>query len=123
MYGAGNPLFSTTDERAIFNPATAAQEFAGGAVVGGVLGGGQIGAARGINAAARRAAEAQARRQVETASPLPSGTGQAQGPADHAGGARGHAKRRPGGGGGHGSERKLRTGIRERACKDLGWKH
>ena len=50
MYGAGNPLFSTTDERAIFNPATAAQEFAGGAVVGGVLGGGQIGAARGINA-------------------------------------------------------------------------
>lgn len=80
MYGAGNPLFSTTDERAIFNPATAAQEFAGGAVVGGVLGGGQIGAARGINAAARRAAEAQARRQVETASPLPSGNRQAQGP-------------------------------------------
>lgn len=80
MYGAGNPLFSTTDERAIFNPATAAQEFAGGAVVGGVLGGGQIGAARGINAAARRAAEAQARRQVETASPLPSGNRQAQSP-------------------------------------------
>ena len=80
MYGAGNPLFSTTDERAIFNPATAAQEFAGGAVVGGVLGGGQIGAARGINAAARRAAEAQARRQAETASPLPSGNRQAQGP-------------------------------------------
>ena len=80
MYGAGNPLFSTTDERAIFNPATAAQEFAGGAVVGGVLGGGQIGATRGINAAARRAAEAQARRQAETASPLPSGNRQAQGP-------------------------------------------
>lgn len=80
MYGAGNPLFSTTDERAIFNPATAAQEFAGGAVVGGVLGSGQIGATRGINAAARRAAEAQARRQAETASPLPSGNRQAQGP-------------------------------------------
>lgn len=80
MYGAGNPLFSTTDERAIFNPATAAQEFAGGAVVGGVLGGGQIGATRGINAAARRAAEAQARRQAETASPPPSGNRQAQGP-------------------------------------------
>ena len=80
MYGAGNPLFSTTDRRAIFNPATAAREFAGGAVVGGVLGGGQIGATRGINAAARRAAEAQARRQAETASPLPSGNRQAQGP-------------------------------------------
>ena len=65
MYGAGNPLFSTTDERAIFNPATAAQEFAGGAVVGGVLGGGQIGATRGINAAARRAAEEQAPRQAQ----------------------------------------------------------
>lgn len=84
MYGAGNPLFSTTDERAIFNPATAAQEFAGGAVVGGVLGGGQIGATRGINAAARRAAEAQARRQAETASPLPSGNRQAQVQQDQA---------------------------------------
>lgn len=65
MYGAGNPLFSTTDRRAIFNPATAAREFAGGAVVGGVLGGGQIGATRGINAAARRAAEEQAPRQAQ----------------------------------------------------------
>lgn len=76
MYGAGNPLFSTTDERAIFNPATAAQEFAGGAVVGGVLGGGQIAAARGINAAARRAAEEQARRQAENTPAPPSGSGQ-----------------------------------------------
>ena len=76
MYGAGNPLFSTTDERAIFNPATAAQEFAGGAVVGGVLGGGQIGATRGINAAARRAAEEQARRQAENTPAPPSGSGQ-----------------------------------------------
>ena len=65
MYGADNPLFSTTDRRAIFNPATAAREFAGGAVVGGVLGGGQIGATRGINAAARRAAEEQAPRQAQ----------------------------------------------------------
>lgn len=80
MYGAGNPLFSTTDRRAIFNPATAAQEFAGGAVVGGVLGGGQIGATRGINAAARRAAEEQARRQAENTPAPPSGSGQAQGP-------------------------------------------
>ena len=80
MYGAGNPLFSTTDRRAIFNPATAAREFAGGAVVGGVLGGGQIGATRGINAAARRAAEEQARRQAENTPAPPSGSGQAQGP-------------------------------------------
>ena len=42
IYQQGNPLFSTTDPNAILNPATAAQEFAGGAVVGGLLGGGQI---------------------------------------------------------------------------------
>lgn len=39
-YGADNPVFSTTDQNAIINPVTAAQEFAGGAVVGGLLGGG-----------------------------------------------------------------------------------
>lgn len=75
MYGAGNPLFSTTDERAIFNPATAAQEFAGGAVVGGVLGGGQIGAARGINA--RHAGRRRPRRgdRWKPPPPCPPGTG------------------------------------------------
>lgn len=82
MYGAGNPLFSTTDERAIFNPATAAREFAGGAVVGGVLGGGQIGVTRGINAAARRAAETQAHQQVENTPALPSGSGREAETAD-----------------------------------------
>lgn len=50
VYGAGTPLFSTTDENAILNPVTAAKEFAGGAVVGGVLGGAQMGIA---NAAQR----------------------------------------------------------------------
>ena len=60
MYGMANPLFSTTDERAILNPVTAGQEFLGGAVVGGVLGGAQTGITRGINEAARRAAARQA---------------------------------------------------------------
>lgn len=39
----GNALASLTDENAILNPATAGKEFAGGAVVGGLLGGGQVG--------------------------------------------------------------------------------
>lgn len=70
MYGADNPLFSTTDERAILNPATAAREFAGGAVVGGVLGGGQIGITRGINEAARRATADTNTRDSQAASTI-----------------------------------------------------
>ena len=42
IYQKNNPIFSTANEDAIFNPITAAKEFAGGAVVGGVLGGGQV---------------------------------------------------------------------------------
>ena len=45
----GNPLVSATDERAVFNPRTAAEEFTGGAVVGGFLGGGQVLAGRLLN--------------------------------------------------------------------------
>lgn len=41
-YQKGNPLFSTDDENAVINPRTAAEEFAGGAVVGGILSGGQV---------------------------------------------------------------------------------
>ncbi|WP_294854236.1 LPD38 domain-containing protein [uncultured Oscillibacter sp.] len=41
MYQKGNPLASVKDENAVLNPRTAAEEFAGGAVVGGILGGGQ----------------------------------------------------------------------------------
>ncbi|WP_312614291.1 hypothetical protein [Oscillibacter sp.] len=41
MYQKQNPLASVTDENAVLNPRTAAEEFAGGAVVGGILGGGQ----------------------------------------------------------------------------------
>jgi len=44
FFGQDVPLWSRdpTDDRAIFNPYTAGQEFLGGAVVGGVLGGGQL---------------------------------------------------------------------------------
>lgn len=68
IYGADNPIFSTKDERAILNPWTASQEFTGGAIVGGILGGGQIGAVRSLNALAdlmRVSETRQGARQVE----------------------------------------------------------
>ena len=42
VYDRKNPLFSTEDESAVVNPRTALKEFSGGAVVGGILGGGQM---------------------------------------------------------------------------------
>lgn len=51
LYGKNNPFFSVTDENAVLSPARAAQEFAGGAFVGGLLGGGQILANSAINSA------------------------------------------------------------------------
>ena len=42
VYQKGNALASVTDQNAILNPKTAAGEFASGAVVGGILGGGQL---------------------------------------------------------------------------------
>ena len=48
-----------TDTRAAFNPFSAADEFAGGAVVGGLLGGGQSAITSGINRVAGRAAQQQ----------------------------------------------------------------
>ena len=42
VYDRKNPLFSTEDESAVVNPWTALKEFSGGAVVGGILGGGQM---------------------------------------------------------------------------------
>ena len=74
IYQQGNPFFSTTDPNAILNPATAAQEFAGGAVVGGLLGGGQIALQR-LAGGNQQGGNAQTRRdtpQVE----LPSEPGQ-----------------------------------------------
>lgn len=50
VYHKGNPLASLSDENAILNPRTAAQEFAGGAIVGGILGGGQTFINSAINA-------------------------------------------------------------------------
>lgn len=50
VYHKGNKIASLSDGDAILNPRTAAEEFAGGAVVGGVLGGGQIGVNAMLNA-------------------------------------------------------------------------
>lgn len=52
-YKKGNPLASMRDENAILNPRTSAEEFLGGAVVGGVLGGGQVGANAALQSLAR----------------------------------------------------------------------
>lgn len=53
VYDKENPLFSTEDENAVVNPRTALREFAGGAVVGGILGGGQM-IAQGVASGAGR---------------------------------------------------------------------
>lgn len=42
IYRKGNKTFSANDQNAVLNPKTAAKEFGGGALVGGILGGGQI---------------------------------------------------------------------------------
>lgn len=42
VYGKGNPTYSTTDENAVLNPVTSLKEAGMGALVGGILGGGQI---------------------------------------------------------------------------------
>lgn len=52
-YKKGNPLASMRDKNAILNPRTSAEEFLGGAVVGGVLGGGQVGANAALQSLAR----------------------------------------------------------------------
>ena len=51
VYNADNPYFGV-NENAIFDPGTAAEEFAGGAIVGGLLSGGTMG----VNALANRVA-------------------------------------------------------------------
>lgn len=63
VYGRDNPLFGIGNG-AIFDPAAAAEEFAGGAVVGGILGGGQMGVNTLANRAAYNAARAQYDRDV-----------------------------------------------------------
>lgn len=49
IYQKENPLFSVSDENAVLNPKTAAEEFAGGAVVGGILGGAQTALGSALN--------------------------------------------------------------------------
>ena len=76
VYHKRNPLASLSDENAILNPRTAAQEFAGGAVVGGILGGGQALINSAINArnaptATQEAPGAQADVQEGTYTPAP----------------------------------------------------
>ena len=63
VYGRDNPLVGIGNG-AIFDPAAAAEEFAGGAVVGGILGGGQVGVNTLANRSAYNAARAQYDRDV-----------------------------------------------------------
>ena len=53
-YQKGNPLASVTDENAVLNPRTALEEFKGGAIVGGILSGGQVLAGKAIESAQNR---------------------------------------------------------------------
>lgn len=69
VYQKGNPVFSMTDENAVVNPGRMAEEFAGGAVVGGVLGGGQMAVNAAIDGAARRAAQNALQAQGDTGIP------------------------------------------------------
>lgn len=63
-YDKGNPVASLTDENAVLNPRTAAEEFAGGFVVGGVLGGGHTAVNKALNPAARSGAPGTIRNAV-----------------------------------------------------------
>ena len=64
VYDADNPYFGV-NENAIFDPGTAAEEFAGGAIVGGLLSGGTMGANTLANRVAYGAAKAQYNRDVQ----------------------------------------------------------
>ena len=64
VYDKGNPLTSLSDPNAILNPRTAAEEFAGGAIVGGVLGAGQIGAQKVLESRGNRATPQQTAQQA-----------------------------------------------------------
>lgn len=63
VYDAGNQYFGV-NENAIFDPGTAAEEFAGGAIVGGLLSGGVTGINTLANRAAYNAEKAQYNRDV-----------------------------------------------------------
>ena len=67
VYGKDAPLFSTTDENAVLNPRTAAQEFAGGFAVGGIMNGGQALARSAMNRAYQTQYEKTVQRAREKA--------------------------------------------------------
>lgn len=64
VYDRGNPIASVSDANAVLNPVTAAKEFAGGLVVGGVLGGGQMLASKALAPSAERGKTAGVRGAV-----------------------------------------------------------
>lgn len=64
VYDRGNPIASVSDENAVLNPVTSAKEFAGGFVVGGVLGGGQTLASKAMTPSADRGKTAGVRSAV-----------------------------------------------------------
>lgn len=84
LYGKQNPIFSTTDPNAVLSPSRAAEEFTGGAVVGGILGGGQIAAGKAIDYLGRQNTTAPPSQsgttQTETASPILDTSVQENGP-------------------------------------------
>lgn len=65
VYQKGNPLASLKNPDAVFNPLTATDEFAGGAVVGGILSGGQMAVNRALSRKAPIQAEEAARTNAE----------------------------------------------------------
>lgn len=62
VYNKGNPIVSVKDDSAVINPVTAVGEYAGGAVVGGILSGGEQLTQRAINRAARAEQNKQAKK-------------------------------------------------------------
>ena len=68
IYDQNREWFSTDDENAVFNPVRSAEEFAGGALVGGLLGGSQILASNAINRAGA-AIQEQAQRKTDAIPP------------------------------------------------------
>lgn len=64
VYDRGNPIASVSDENAVLNPVTSAKGFAGGFVVGGVLGGGQTLASKALTPSAGRGKTAGVRGAV-----------------------------------------------------------
>jgi hypothetical protein len=62
---ANNPIVGSGDDNAVFNLGTALEEFGGGALVGGILGGGQIG----VDAALNRIGNRNVSQNVENNAP------------------------------------------------------